>query len=81
MSFIEAAIKEHKTSTMYRIAADAEEYDRQRNITIMSYQKLLYTMSGKAVPDNYSANYKMASNFFNRFVTQENQYLLGNVVS
>lgn len=81
MSFIEAAIKEHKTSTMYRIAADAEEYDRQRNITIMSYQKLLYTMSGKAVPDNYSANYKMASNFFNRFVTQENQYLLGNGVT
>ena len=63
---------------MYKIAFDAEEYDRQRNVTILSYQKLLYTMAGKAVPDNYSANYKIASNFFNRFVTQENQYLLGN---
>ena len=69
---------EHKSSAMYKIAFDAEEYDRQRNVTIMSYQKLLYTISGQAVPDNYTANHKVASNFFNRFVTQENQYLLGN---
>ena len=66
---------------MYRIAFDAEEYDRQRNVTILSYQKLLYTLQGRAVPDNYSANHKVASNFFNRFVTQENQYLLGNGVT
>lgn len=38
-------------------------------------------MSGKTVPDNYTANHKCASNFFNRFVTQENQYLLGNGVT
>lgn len=81
MSFIRAAINEHKASEMYKIAYDAELYDRQLNVTIMSYQKLLYTMSGKAVPDNYSANHKVASNFFNRFVTQENQYLLGNGVN
>lgn len=81
MAFILAAIQEHKASAMYRIAFDAEEYDRQRNVTIMAYQKLLYTMSGKAVPDNYSANHKVASNFFNRFITQENQYLLGNGVT
>lgn len=60
---------------------DAEEYDRQRNVTIMQYQKVLYTLSGQAVPDNFSANYKLCSNFFNRFVTQENQYLLGNGVT
>lgn len=80
MRFIRAAIDEHKSSTEYRIAFDAEEYDRQRNVTICRYQKFLYTLSGQAVPDNYSANYKLASNFFNRFVTQENQYLLGNGV-
>lgn len=79
-AFIIAAINEHKASEMYRIAYDAELYDRQLNVTIMSYQKLLYTVSGKAVPDNYSANHKVASNFFNRFITQENQYLLGNGV-
>lgn len=80
-SFILQAIKEHKTSTMYRIAYDAELYDRQLNPTIMNYRKLLYTASGRAVPDNYSANYKLASNYFNRFITQENQYLLGNGVT
>lgn len=77
-AFILEAIREHKQSGMYSIAADAEEYSHQRNSTIMKYQKLLYTVSGKAVPDNYSANYKLCSNFFDRFVTQENQYLLGN---
>lgn len=66
---------------MYQIAVDAEEYDRQRNVTIMRYQKLLYTLDGRAVPDNFSANYKLCSNFFNRFITQENQYLLGNGVT
>ena len=76
--FILEAIREHRDSLMYNIAVDAEEYDRQRNVTIMAYQKFLYTVKGTAVPDNYSANHKMPSNFFNRFITQENQYLLGN---
>lgn len=80
-SFILQAINEHKSSKMYRIAYDAELYDRQLNVTILAYQKLLYTISGEAVPDNYSANHKMCSNFFNRFITQENQYLLGNGVT
>ena len=79
--FILEAISEHKQSGMYNLAADAEEYAHQRNSTITNYQKLLYTVSGKAVPDNYSANYKLCSNFFDRFVTQENQYLLGNGVT
>lgn len=50
-------------------------------MTILQYQKVLYTLSGQKVPDNFSANYKLCSNFFNRFVTQENQYLLGNGVT
>ena len=79
--FILEAINDHKQSGMYNLAADAEEYAHQRNSTIMNYQKLLYTVSGKAVPDNYSANYKLCSNFFDRFITQENQYLLGNGVT
>lgn len=80
-AFIMEAIREHKCSEMYQTAVDAEQYDRKRNVTIMKYQKLLYTLSGKAVPDNYSANYKIVSGFFNRFVTQESQYLLGNGLS
>lgn len=81
MEFILAAIREHKSSGLFQTAREAVLYDQQRNVTITTYQKLLYTLSGEAVPDNYSANHKVASNFFNRFTTQENQYLLGNGVT
>ena len=81
MDFIHKAIAEHKNSAGYKIAYDAEQYCRHKNVTITQYQKVLYTVTGKVVPDNWSANYKMASRFFDRFVTQENQYLLGNGVT
>lgn len=78
--FVYEAIGEYRSSNMFREAAIAETYDRHMNKTIMDYQKLIYTITGKAVPDIYSANYKLASNFFHRFVVQENQYLLGRGV-
>lgn len=81
MNFVLSAIQEHKASEQYRIAKDAELYASGKNATIMNYQKLLYTLSGKAVPDNYSANHKCPSGFFKRFVTQEAAYLLGNGVT
>ena len=81
MEFVLSAIREHKGSEAYRIAKDAELYASGRNATIMNYQKLLYTLTGKAVPDNYSANHKCASGFFKRFVTQEAAYLLGNGIT
>lgn len=81
MDFMKKAIVDHKSSEMYRIANDAEQYHKHKNVTINMYRKILYTVTGKAVPDNWSANFKMANRFFYRFVTQENQYLLGNGVS
>lgn len=81
MEFVRGAISDHKASQEYRIAEIADEYDRHQNRTIVNYQKLLYTMAGNAVPDNYSANYKIPSRFFNRFVVQQVQYLLGNGVT
>jgi len=78
--FLMAAVEEHKGSEGYRVAVDAIAYDRKQNPTISGYQKLLYTLSGTAVPDNYSANHKITSGFFPFFVTQQNQYLLGNGV-
>lgn len=81
MDFVLDAIRQHKQSEEYRIAKDAELYASGRNATIMNYQKLLYTLTGKAVPDNYSANHKCASGFFKRFVTQEAAYLLGNGIT
>lgn len=79
--FIYIAIQEHKATDFYQTAVDADLYARMLNPTIMNFKKLLYTMSGKAVPDNYTANHKLCSNFFQRFVVQENQYLLGNGVT
>ena len=81
MQFIKRVINEHKASKLYRDAIVADEYMRQQNRTIKEYQKLLYSVTGQAIPDNYSANYKMPSNFFKRFITQGNQYLLGNGVT
>ena len=80
-NFVHAAIFEHKTSDLYKEAVIAYEYFRKRNVTISQYQKLLYTLSGQAVPDNYSANFKFTNSFFPIFVRQENAHLLGNGVT
>jgi len=79
--FLISAINDHKSSDLYYWAQIGEAYDKQENTTIMNYRKLLYTVSGKAIPDNFSAQHKLPSNYYNRFNVQENQYLLGNGVS
>ena len=81
MDFIKTVIADHKISNMYKMAVIAQQYEKRQNTTIINYQKLLYTISGQAVPDNYSANYKLCSNFFSRFIIQQNQFLLGNGIS
>lgn len=78
MSFVQTVINSHKNSDLYRMAYIADQYNRHLNVTIREYQKILYTVTGQAVPDNYSANFKMACRHFHRFITQENQFLLGN---
>ena len=81
MEFVLSAINNHKDSDLYKQAVIAKEYDAHRNVTIANFQKLLYTLNGKVFPDNYSPNYKLRSNFFANFITQETQYLLGNGVT
>ena len=81
MQFVKDCIDSHKSSTLYQEAIVAREYFRKRNVTIKVFQKLLYDMTGQAIPDNYSANYKLINAFFPIFVTQENNYLLGNGVT
>lgn len=81
MELMTSAVAEHSASELYRTAKDAVLYDRKRNATIERYQKLLYTMTGQAVPDNISANHKTKSLFFPYFITQEVGYLLGNGVT
>ena len=81
MDFVKKVIDQHKGSDLYKTAIIAEEYDRHLNRTIMQYSKILYDVLGQAVNDIWTANYKLASRFFNRFITQENQFLLGNGVT
>ena len=81
MEFCKWAINQHLASEDYKTALTAQEYMKRKNPTIASYQKLLYKVSGEAVPDNYGANYKLYSSFFKRFITQETQFLLGNGVT
>ena len=81
MDFTAEAINDYKTGRLYSEACTGYDYFRKRNTTILKYQKLLYTMSGEAVPDNFSANYKFCNGFFPIFVKQENSYLLGDGVT
>ena len=78
MAFVFAAITEHKGTTPYIIALDAEQYYRGLNPRITRYEKIIYDMRGDAHVDKWTPNHKIASNFFNFALTQENQYLLGN---
>lgn len=79
--FIAAAINEYRASEDYRIALLADEYERQKNVTIRQYVKYLYDATGQRVVDYTSANNKIASNFFHRLNTQRCAYSLGNGVS
>lgn len=81
MSFVQQAILDYKASALYNDALIGYDYYRRRNTTIIKYQKLLYTLSGEAVPDNFSANYKFCNGFFPIFVKQENSFLLGDGVT
>ena len=80
MKFVLDAIAEHKASARYRMALTADKYRHQKNETIEKYQKLLRTMTGELVPDIYTANHKIKSGFFRRFVIQRLMYELGNGV-
>lgn len=81
MKFILDAIREHKSSTDYLTAVDAELYYKHKNPTIMRYQKFVYNSFGAKVPDIWSPNNKIASNWYNYFTTQAVSYLLGNGVT
>ena len=81
MEFVLSAIREHKGSDLYKTAYDAELYYKHQNPTIMRYQKWVYNMYGQKVPDVWSPNNKIASNWYNYFTTQAVSYLLGNGVT
>lgn len=81
MEFVLSAIREHKGSDLYKTAYDAELYYKHQNPTIMRYQRWVYNAFGQKVPDVWSPNNKIASNWYNYFTTQAVSYLLGNGVT
>ena len=81
MEFVLDAILEHKGSELYKTAYDAELYYKHQNPTIMRFQKWVYNQMGQKVPDIWSPNNKIASNWYNYFTTQAVSYLLGNGVT
>lgn len=80
-SVIESLIATHKSSEDYKLALIADEYDAQRNITILELMQMIYSIDGSKIPDPTASNNKICSNFFHRLNTQKNTYLLGNGVS
>ena len=80
IEFIQNAIAEHRRSDAYKIAVDAEQYDRQMNTTINNVTRTIYTTAGIEIEDPVSSNNKIASNFFHRLNTDRVSYLLGNGV-
>lgn len=80
MSFIIAAINEHKNSDMYKAALEADLYMRHKNAFIYNAVDLIEDTLGRRVPILSDA-VKCASGFFPTFVIQQNQYLLGNGVT
>lgn len=81
LDFIKAAINEYRASPEYKIAIDADEYEAERNITIMEFMRLIFNNSGQQVVDFTAANNRVASNFLHRLVTQRVAYSLGNGIS
>lgn len=78
--FIIQAIGEHKRSDAYLKAVEAQLYYDGENPTIMNFEKIIYDMKGLAHRDMWTANHKIASQFFSMAVNQEVAYLLGNGV-
>lgn len=78
--FVKKVVEEHMGSSKYKMAVTAEKYYAKHNETIEKFQKFLYTVAGQKVPDMFSANYKLKTAFFRRFVIQQVQYVLSNGV-
>ena len=79
--WIGQAIAQYMRSDEYKLALDADEYEKQKNITINEYVRMVYDITGVGTPDFTSTNNRIASNFFHRLNTARVAYSLGNGVS
>lgn len=71
-------IAEHQRSDEYKIAVDADLYDRQKNVTINDFVQKLFTSAGVSVQNFVASNNKLASNYFRQLNKQRCTYSMGN---
>lgn len=76
--FLISSIASYRQTNEYLTALDADEYEAQRNKTIINLTHMIYDITGVAVPDTISANNRIPSNFFHRLNTDRVAYSLGN---
>lgn len=76
--FVQKVIRDHKTGAAYKNAVTADDYDAERNTTILDFAKHIFTANGTKIKDETVSNMKMTSNFFARLNTQRCTYSLGN---
>lgn len=76
--FVKQVIREYKDGSIYKTAIVADEYDAEKNRTILDFARYIFTARGTKVPDETVSNMKMTSNFFARLNVQRCTYSLGN---
>ena len=76
-----AAIRQHQSSRAFRCALDADQYDRQRNVTVRRYVQTIFDLTGSKLVDFTASNARICSNFFHRLNTQRVMYSLCQGVS
>lgn len=75
------AINQYMRSDEYKIALEADKYERQQNTRINQYVRKIYDITGTASVDFTNPNNRIASNFFHILNTQRVSYSLGNGIS
>lgn len=81
IEFVQDVIRDHKGSKLYSEALTANEYYAGRNVTITNYCKMIRDAFGRAVPDIWSPNHKIACHYYGYLVNQLVLFLLGNGIS
>lgn len=76
--FVGKVIDEYRGSLPYKTALAADEYDAERNVTILEFARTIFSATGQKIPDETASNMKLTSNFFARLNTQRCTYSLGN---
>ena len=79
--WIGQAIAQYMRSDEFKLAQEADLYEKQQNTKINQYVRKVYDITGVASVDFTNPNNRIASNFFHLLNTQRASYSLGNGVS